>query len=85
MNVREIVVEHLKAGGFDGLAAEDCGCSIDDIMPCCSGDRDISECRPARKVVCKDTGFAHCASCDYGCNDVERETACLYVAVESDA
>jgi hypothetical protein len=34
MNVYEIVKQYLKDNGFDGLCTEDCGCLIDDLMPC---------------------------------------------------
>jgi hypothetical protein len=47
MNVREIVTAHLKAGGFDGLAGEDCGCGLDDLMPCDGYGFDL--CKPAKR------------------------------------
>ena len=34
MTVREIVTEYLKANGYDGLAGEECGCWLHDLMPC---------------------------------------------------
>lgn len=36
MKVIEIVREHLRAGGFDGLVQVDaeCGCELDDLQPC---------------------------------------------------
>ncbi len=34
MTVKEIVREWLREKGYDGLCAEDCGCSVDDLMPC---------------------------------------------------
>ena len=46
MNVREIVITHLNAGGFDGLCCEDCGCGINDLFPC-DGDVDSTGCVPA--------------------------------------
>ncbi|MFA6904120.1 MAG: hypothetical protein WC236_13675 [Gallionellaceae bacterium] len=51
MNVKQITIAFLNAGGFDGLCSAQCGCSLDDFMPC-GGDRDISECKPAMKHVC---------------------------------
>ena len=56
MNVRQIVLAHLKAGGFDGLAGEDCGCGLDDLMPC---DGYRSDCHPAKAVPCDQT----CRNC----------------------
>jgi len=46
----EIVTEYLKAGGFDGLANGDieCGCFLDDLMPC--GETD-GKCCAGRKAV----------------------------------
>jgi len=58
MNVREIVTAHLKAGGFDGLYGEYCGCGLDDFMPCdCSN---IAKCKPAKAVPCDQT----CRNCE---------------------
>ncbi len=35
MNVKEIVIEYLKSHGYDGLYdGYDCGCKVDDLMPC---------------------------------------------------
>jgi hypothetical protein len=42
-NVKEIVINYLRANGFDGLYNDDCGCSIDDLCPCVD---DWSDCRP---------------------------------------
>lgn len=47
MNVREIVLAHLKSIGADGLCAYECGCGLDDFMPCDSPN--IEKCVPARK------------------------------------
>lgn len=45
MKVIEIVRDHLKQGGFDGLVQTDaeCGCLLGDLAPC--GD-DFSKCEP---------------------------------------
>ncbi len=34
MTVREIVIEKLKAMGADGLCDGNCGCKLNDFMPC---------------------------------------------------
>lgn len=47
MNVRDIIVARLKQLGADGLCCEDCGCGLDDIVPCQS---DPSLCVPAKAV-----------------------------------
>lgn len=60
MNVREIVIAHLKAIGADGLCAHECGCGLDDFMPCdelaC-----LEECKPAKRYLCD-------RSCGIGCH-----------------
>ena len=35
MTVYEIVKKYLKDNGCDGLCTDDCGCHLDDLMPCC--------------------------------------------------
>jgi hypothetical protein len=50
MNVKEIIIAHLKAGGFDGLACDGCGCGIDDgLMDCVN---EYSLCQPAKRHDC---------------------------------
>ena len=49
-NVREITKEYLEENGYDGLFGSDCGCSIDDLMPCCS--ESIMNCEAGYKVKC---------------------------------
>ena len=34
MTLQQIVADGLRAGGFDGLCRSDCGCRLDDLMPC---------------------------------------------------
>ncbi len=34
MNVYDIVQKYLKDNGYDGLYAEECGCILEDLMPC---------------------------------------------------
>ena len=77
MNVRQIVITHLKAEGFDGLAGEDCGCGLDDLMPC--ENYRLRDCKPATRIVCKDEGFSRCRGCFGECNSAEKETAHLFV------
>lgn len=79
MNVKAILLQYLQANGYDGLSYTCCGCGVDDLVPC---DGVMDDCRPARKVVCKDTGFKDCTTCDYGCSEAEREVAAIYIALE---
>jgi hypothetical protein len=48
MRVIEIVSEHLKANGFDGLVNGDapCGCDLERLQPC---GMDFSSCEPGYK------------------------------------
>lgn len=74
MTVREIVVAHLKAGGFDGLACDGCGCGLDDLMPC---SMDAMECRTAKRHDCDGT----CSGC---CSEGEHDRAenCYRIAAQ---
>ena len=51
-NVKQIIEEHLKRCGYDGLMATsgtECACLVDDLMPC---EGDISGCVPGWKIHC---------------------------------
>ena len=37
MTVEEIVIEKLRELGADGLCIDECGCGLDDFMPCEEG------------------------------------------------
>lgn len=72
MNVREIVCDWLKAHGMDGLAADDCGCGIDDLAPC--GDIGTNDCVGARKCKCdQGSGDDNPPGCDADCADCSQE------------
>lgn len=49
--VKQILLDHLKSIGADGLCGEDCGCGIDNLAP--SGDLCCMDCVPARFVPLK--------------------------------
>lgn len=59
MTVKEIVAEYLAANGYGGLHYDECGCFLDDLMPC---GECCEQCEPAYKVA------AHCDTCEVGCN-----------------
>ena len=51
MTVKEIVMKYLKDNGFDGLYSEDCGCLVDDLIPCSS---DAEYCEAGVKKNCSE-------------------------------
>ena len=53
-DVRGIICEFLQANGYDGLAGEECGCGIDDLMVC-GGQADT--CVPAYR-------WTDCSACE---------------------
>jgi len=62
MNVKDIVIEKLKAIGADGLCNIDCGCPIDDLMFCDYGwmstcKLSIHDCVPAKKLLATTPGL----------------------------
>jgi hypothetical protein len=72
MNVREILIAHLKAGGFDGLCCDGCGCGLDDLMPC---GIDAMECVPAKRHDCDGTCSGCCGDTGEDCyRTVEQPT-----------
>jgi hypothetical protein len=74
MNVLEIVTADLKAGGFDGLCCDGCGCGLDDLAPC---DGDAMKCTPAKKHQCDVTCSGCCST-----GESDRGDACYRPAVE---
>ena len=64
-SVREIVIEHLKAGGFDGLWSSrwDCGCELSDLMPC---EQDcLPGCEPGHKIPCDQDSCPADGDCEW--------------------
>ena len=52
--VREIVAEWLDSHGYDGLVNVDgeCGCPLDDLMPCENTIAGLGDCEPAYQFKC---------------------------------
>lgn len=68
ITVIEMVVEYLKANGYDGLAGKDCGCEIDYLIPCGCFDTD---CVAGHKVTKKEDCELH-DTCELRyCDDAE--------------
>ena len=64
-DVKEIVGQWLRLNGFDGLcnAELECGCSVDDLAPCCTMNED---CRAAYRWR-HDNDHPWCRECSLCC------------------
>jgi|WetSurMetagenome_2_1015567.scaffolds.fasta_scaffold01420_20 hypothetical protein len=51
ITVKKITTEYLIAHGYDGLCYKDCGCPINDLMPC---DTVSCYCVPGHKKLQND-------------------------------
>lgn len=79
MNVKEIVVKYLDENGYDGLAAEDCGCGKRELFVC--GEICL-HCKPAYKrteVNCNECPNFTCDNYGLvdGVNDALRGQNCV--------
>ena len=54
MNTTRIIHDWLASHGYDGLVNGDaeCGCPLDDLMPCDNTIAGFGDCEPAYKVDC---------------------------------
>ena len=68
MIVYDIVLEKLEAVGADGLCNINCGCGIDDLMPCDSAPVD---CLVAKKVSCAEYRKHMAWTCDLKCEECD--------------
>lgn len=50
MNIRNIVEKWLIDNGYEGLAGNECGCEVGDLMPC--EYPSFADCEPGYKVPC---------------------------------
>ena len=69
MTIEEIIIKYLQDNGFDGLCnpAVECGCGIDDCMPC--GGEGVIDCQPAYKHICGDKRKIDCVpDCEQDCD-----------------
>ena len=57
MTVQEIIKDYLKRNKWDGLCNDDCGCDVDELMPC---NQYVGDCQPAVKRICGDKRKAGC-------------------------
>lgn len=62
MNVFDIIKKYLIDNGYDGLCCQDCGCGVDDLVPC---DDDFSQCVPAYKKPCNQEECPNPDECEW--------------------
>jgi hypothetical protein len=65
MTVRDIVKKYLEDNGYDGLAINECGCGLGDLMPC---DNASPYCVPAKRFKCN---RADCPTPGFCAGDVD--------------
>ena len=70
-SVRDIISDHLKANGFDGLARRGglCGCDLTELM--CTNECD-GRCCPAYKHHFRDGGLYYMSTCK-NLDDAKKE------------
>lgn len=60
MNIHDIVKDWLTTHGYDGLAGDECGCQLDDLMPCgCSHETECVAGKLSTCDRCHGTGIIH--------------------------
>jgi len=61
MNIKEIVMGHLKKNGYDGLYNDDgsCGCLLNDFMPC-DIIGNLRECKPGYRHEVSAEAMSEC-------------------------
>jgi hypothetical protein len=78
-SVQEIVEKWLKDNGYSGLFCDNCGCEIDDLMPCSGDISGLNTCEAGYKVHC-DTNCPECERNDW-C-DMDPEFSDWYITGE---
>lgn len=71
--VQSIMKQWLIDNGYDGLCCDECGCGVDDLMPC-SGDygSGIDQCVPGFKVPCDPETCEYGGECEYHISEVRE-------------
>lgn len=62
MTVRELIERYLRKEGYDGLAGDECGCGLENLMPC---DTPLN-CVPGHAVPFGCSVPGHAVPCDCG-------------------
>lgn len=53
-------IDNLMQNGYDGLCNDDCGCGVDDLMPC-GNIENLRKCKSAKKYIKNEK----CTKCFY--------------------
>ncbi len=67
MEVRDIVIEYLKANNLDGLYSDggECACELSDLQPC---GESFSDCHPGIKKTWDELTEKEQFDCESGCD-----------------
>jgi len=79
ITIQDMVEQWLRSNGYTGLYSEECGCEIDDLMPCIGFDEPVPNCNPGYKHKCPPI----CSECpnDNWC-ELDREYCSWYISGE---
>jgi len=79
IEVKDIIKDWLEQKGYTGLYSEECGCEIDDLMPCAGMDNSYDRCHPGYKHDCPPS----CVGCsNYDWCEMDKEFANWYISGE---
>lgn len=62
MTVKEALIEYMKANRYEGLVGDECGCVLDELMPC--GVEGLDQCELGHIVPCPKEGNCECEGQD---------------------
>lgn len=60
MTAKEALIEYMKANGYDGLAGEECGCHLDNLVPCGEMGVCLTDCELGHTAPCPRDGNCEC-------------------------
>jgi hypothetical protein len=72
MTTKEIIIQWLKENHYDGLRGYDCGCELNDLMPC--GEWCPEDCEAGYKHEIKD---GYCLDCEKKCKYGSEYDFCI--------
>jgi hypothetical protein len=75
MTCKDIIEKYLIDNGFDGLCGDECGCSMDDFMPC---EGLCGDCFPAYEYEIKQGKTCKDCACDCPFGSDLSDYDCIY-------